>query len=127
MGSTGADTGAPHPADTTWTIELPHVCSGGRLCWTQDLGSPIVTNLALLDQRLYAVASAGRVSRLDAHSGKIGWTFDVAAYSQTKPRLFSAPAVVGERAEVKGHFRIYFGAELQMPLNSAAMVYCLRD
>ncbi len=101
--------------------------SHGQLCWMQDLGSPLVTNPALLERRLYVVASDGRVSRLDADSGRIGWTFDVAAHSQTKPRLFSAPAVVGERAEVNGHFRVYFGAELRMPLNSAAMVYCLRD
>jgi outer membrane protein assembly factor BamB len=101
--------------------------SHGRLCWTQDLGSPLVTNPALLDRRLYMAASDGRVSRLDADSGKVGWTFDVAAFSQTKPRLFSSPAVVPDDAGLPGHYRIYFGAELQMSLNSAAMLYCLRD
>jgi outer membrane protein assembly factor BamB len=99
----------------------------GRVCWTQDLGSPLVTNSALLDRHLYVVASGGQVSRLEADSGQIKWTFDVAAYSQTKPRLFSSPAVIPDGADARGHHRIYFGAELQMPLNSAAVLYCLRD
>ena len=101
--------------------------SDGRLRWSQSLGSPLVTNPALLDGSLYVVASDGQVSRLDADSGKIGWTFDVAASSQTKPRLFSSPAVVAELAGTMKEYRIYFGAELQMALNSAAVVYCLRD
>jgi outer membrane protein assembly factor BamB len=101
--------------------------SRGELYWRRDLGSPVVTNVALFDQRLYVVTSDGRVSRLDAENGKIAWTFDVASHSETKPRLFSSPAVAGELAGIKGRTGIYFGAELQMPLNSAAMVYCLRD
>jgi outer membrane protein assembly factor BamB len=99
----------------------------GCLCWTQVLGSPLVTNPVLLDGRLYVVASRGRVARLDAESGRIGWLFDVAAYSQTKPRLFSSPAVHPDDAESERHYRIYFGAELEMPFNSAAVFYCLRD
>jgi eukaryotic-like serine/threonine-protein kinase len=99
----------------------------GRLCWTQDLGSPLVTDPALVEGRLYIVASRGRVSRLDLDSGRIGWTFDVAAYSQTKPRLFSSPTVHPDYSRSKGHYRIYFGAELEMSLNSAAVLYCLRD
>jgi outer membrane protein assembly factor BamB len=100
---------------------------GGRLCWKQDLGSPLATIPALIDGRLYIVASRGRVSRLDADSGKVGWTFDVAAYSQTKPRLFSSPTVQRERPRSNDHYRVYFGAELEMSLTSAALCYCLRD
>jgi len=99
----------------------------GRLCWRQQLGSPLVTNPALIDGRLYIVASRGRVSRLDADTGKIGWTFDVAAYSQTKPRLFSSPSVHSEYTGGKQQYHIYFGAELEMALNSAAVLYCVRD
>ena len=98
----------------------------GRLCWTQNLGSPLVTNPALRDRRLYVVASGGRVSCLEADSGRSAWMFDVAAYSQTKPRLFSSPAVFSEPTVERGR-RIYFGAELQTPLNSAAVLYYLHD
>jgi len=99
----------------------------GHVCWTQSLGGPLVTNPALVDRRLYVVGSEGRVDRLDIESGKVGWSFDLATYSQTKPRLFSSPAVVPEHGEREGHYRIYLGAELQMPVNSAAMLFCLRD
>src|SRR5579871_651480 len=96
-------------------------------CCAQSLGGPLVTNPALVDRRLYVVGSEGRVDRLDIESGKVGWSFDLATYSQTKPRLFSSPAVVPEHGEREGHYRIYLGAELQMPVNSAAMLFCLRD
>lgn len=99
----------------------------GRLCWMNDLGSALVTNPALRDRRLYVVASGGNVARLDLDNGQIGWTFDVAAYSQTTPRLFSSPAVVADHAAGAGHYRVYLGTELRMPLNSAAVLYCLRD
>jgi outer membrane protein assembly factor BamB len=98
----------------------------GRLCWKKHLGSAVVTTPALCDGRLYVAASGGRVCCLAADSGRELWAFDVARHSQTKPRLFSSPAVVAEPGEGGGR-RIYFGAELRNPLSSAAVLYCLRD
>jgi outer membrane protein assembly factor BamB len=98
----------------------------GRLCWKTDMGSPVVTRLALCEGSLYAVASEGRVSRLDADRGTVDWTFDVAAHSRTRPRLYSSPAVVPERAP-GGPRHVYFGTELRNPVSSAAVVYCLCD
>jgi outer membrane protein assembly factor BamB len=106
-----------------YAVERAH----GQLCWKQALGSPLVTNPALIEKRLYVAAGGGRVSRLNADSGTIEWTFDVAGYSQTEPRLFSSPVVVADRGRGGGAYRIYFGAELQMSLGSAAVLYCLRD
>jgi outer membrane protein assembly factor BamB len=106
-----------------YAVERGH----GQLCWKQALDSPLVTNPALIEGRLYVVASGGRVSRLHADSGTIAWTFDVARYSQTEPRLLSSPVVVPERTPGGADYRIYFGAELQMSLGSAAVLYCLRD
>jgi outer membrane protein assembly factor BamB len=98
----------------------------GQLCWRADLGSPVVTRPALCDGSVYALGSGGRVQRLDADRGTPGWTFDVAAWSQTRPRLFSSPAVVAD-AEPGGSRHLYFGSELRNSVNSAAVLYCLRD
>jgi outer membrane protein assembly factor BamB len=98
----------------------------GRLCWKAELGSPLVTRLALCGRSLYAVASAGRVTRLDLDRGTPGWTFDVAAHSGTRPRLFSSPAVAAGPAP-GGPRHLYFGTELRNPVSSAAVLYCLRD
>jgi outer membrane protein assembly factor BamB len=99
---------------------------GGQPCWSEEMGSPVVTTPALLDGYVYVVASGGRVGRLDADSGKTTWKFDVARYSRTKPRLFSSPTVIRDPS-ASGHRRIYLGAELQMAVNNAAVLYCLRD
>jgi outer membrane protein assembly factor BamB len=99
----------------------------GQLCWRTDMGGPVVTRAALDDGRLYVLPVRGPVTCLDARSGKALWTFDLAAYSQTTPRLLSSPAVrtVAEGAQVSR--RIYFGTELQNGVTSAAVLYCLRD
>jgi hypothetical protein len=85
----------------------------GRLVWKQDVGGPVVAAPCLCGGRLYC---------RDAGSGRPHWVFDVAAHSQTRPRLFSAPVVVPEEG---GRRRIYFGAELRNPVRSAALLYCL--
>jgi outer membrane protein assembly factor BamB len=99
----------------------------GRPSWTTDLGSPVVTRAALADGRAYVVASRGPAACLDADSGRVLWTFDMAAATRTTPQLLSSPVVVsgGERGTVRR--RIYFGAELRNPASSAAVLYCLED
>jgi outer membrane protein assembly factor BamB len=86
----------------------------------------VVTRLALSGGSLYAVASGGRVQRLDAGHGTPGWRFDVAAYSQTRPRMYSSPTVTGG-GEQGGPRHLYFGSELRNSVNSAAVLYCLRE
>jgi outer membrane protein assembly factor BamB len=97
----------------------------GRLCWKEDMGSPVATGPALAGDRLYVVASRGRVACLDAGTGRARWSFDVAAHSRTAAQLYSSPVVVAEQAGE--HRRVYFGAELSNAVSSAAVVYCLRD
>jgi outer membrane protein assembly factor BamB len=97
----------------------------GRLCWKENLGSPVVAASALIDRRLYVAASSGLVWCLDADSGKRHWSFDVAAHSQTKPQLYSAPAVTA-RSEEGGH-QVYLGTELRSAISNAAVLYCLQD
>jgi outer membrane protein assembly factor BamB len=95
----------------------------GRELWRQDLGSPVLTTPLRTGGGLYVVASGGLVCRLEPKSGNRVWTFDVAGHTGATPRLLSSP-----RAEVAdGHVTIYFGAELQNPVSSAAMLFCLRD
>jgi outer membrane protein assembly factor BamB len=99
----------------------------GRRVWEQDLGSPVVTRPALADGRVYVVTTEGRVYRLDAATGQVGRTFDVARHSRTRPRVFSSPAVVPDQDAAGPHYRIYFGTELRTAVQSAAVLYCLRD
>jgi outer membrane protein assembly factor BamB len=98
----------------------------GRLEWKTDLGSPVLTRPAVSGVSLYVVPSGGAVCCLDAATGWRAWTFDVAAHSQTRPRLASSPIVVPDPTGA-GHPWLYFGAELQNSVSSAAMVYALRD
>jgi outer membrane protein assembly factor BamB len=98
----------------------------GRLVWRGELGSPVVTRLALCDGCLYAVASGGRVQCFDAERGTPDWTFDVAAWSQTRPRMYSSPTVTGG-GELDGLRHLYFGSELRNSVNSAAVLFCLRE
>ena len=99
----------------------------GSLAWKVDMHSPVIARPALIDGRLYAVASGGQVCCLDAKDGRALWTFDVAAHSQTRPRIFSSPSVVGEDGVDARHRLLYFGTELSNPTSSAAVLYCLRD
>ena len=92
----------------------------GRLCWKQALGSPIVAAPALAGSRLYVAGSQGAVSCLQADSGAVQWTFDVARHSQKTPQLFSSPAVADGR--------IYFGAALANAVgNTFPVLYCLEE
>jgi outer membrane protein assembly factor BamB len=85
----------------------------------------VVTQPALVENRLYVVASGGQVYCLDAGTGRPGWIFDLARYSQTNPQLFSSPAV--DLLSFGEGRRLYFGTELRQALSSAAVVYCLED
>jgi outer membrane protein assembly factor BamB len=96
----------------------------GGLIWSRDLGSPIVTSPSFMDGRVYLVASAGPVCCLESATGKPIWSFDVAKKTRTRPQMLSSPVVVPEQGG--GHF-IFFGAELKNAVNSAALLYCLRD
>jgi outer membrane protein assembly factor BamB len=98
----------------------------GRLCWKEDVGSPVVTGLALREKHLYVVASEDPVGRLEIDTGNLTRKFSVAAQSQTKPRLLSSPIAVPEDT-TKQHYRIYFGAELRNSVSSFPALYCLRD
>jgi outer membrane protein assembly factor BamB len=97
----------------------------GRLLWERTIGSPVVTRTPVAGEHVYVAASGGQLARLQASNGTLDWTFDLAAYSQTRPRLWSSPAVVA--AEQDGHNAIYLGTELRSPINSAAVLYCLEE
>jgi eukaryotic-like serine/threonine-protein kinase len=99
----------------------------GRPCWRTDLGSPVVTRADLAGDRVYVVASRGPAACLDAGSGRVLWTFDIAAATRTTPQLLSSPAVVAGDDGGRAGRRIYFGAELKNPVSSAAVLYCLQD
>jgi outer membrane protein assembly factor BamB len=99
----------------------------GRVCWKVSLGSPVWASPALCEGRLYLVPSGGLVTCLDAGAGTVLWTFDLAAYTGTKPQMLSSPTVVPCEENGGGHHWIYFGAELTNSVNSAAVLYCLRD
>jgi outer membrane protein assembly factor BamB len=109
----------------------------GRLLWKQDLGSPVVAAPALVAgsgdprqaqvdprQALYVTASGGRVCCLEAESGRVYWAFDVGEYSETRPQMFSSPAVTTEDG---GPRRLYVGAGLDNLVTSAAVLYCLEE
>jgi outer membrane protein assembly factor BamB len=96
----------------------------GEARWQVDLGSPIIARTELCDGHLYVAASRGKVACLDALTGGELWSFNVGQHTQTTPRLYSAPAVVSVAG---AHHEIYFGSELMGPVNSAAMLFCLRD
>jgi outer membrane protein assembly factor BamB len=99
----------------------------GRLCWKAGLGSPVVTRVASRDGDLYVAPLGGPVTCLDAGTGKVLWTFDLAARSQCTPQLLASPAVAGPDDAYPYGRRIYVGAELKNAFNSAAVVYCLED
>jgi len=95
----------------------------GRVAWKAQVGSPIVTSPALLDQRLYAIGSAGRVACLDPTNGRELASFDVADHAGVECRLWSSPVV---RLDGRGRHRVYFGAEVRFPGHSLAALYCVR-
>lgn len=99
----------------------------GQLRWKQNLGSPIITSPALVAERLYVVASGGRICCLDARRGLVEWTFDVGKHSQTRPHLYSSPAVVDMPLDHRSQRLIFFGSELRSVVSSAAVMYCLQE
>lgn len=99
----------------------------GRLCWKAQAGSSVVTQVALADDSLYVVASSGLIHCLEAKNGAPRWTFDLAPHTQTTPRMYSSPVAETEHAATGDRRRIYFGAELQQAVSSAALLYCLED
>jgi outer membrane protein assembly factor BamB len=95
----------------------------GAVCWQAQLGSAVFARPAPAGTRVYALSSAGRLCRLDAETGEVHASFDVAAHSKARPEVFSSPAL----EHGPDGWRIYFGTELKNAVNSAAVVYCLRD
>src|SRR5262249_14749784 len=96
----------------------------GGTSWQRDLGSPIVAAPTLAGDKLYVIGSAGRVSCLDAETGRAQWTFDVAGYTHMAARLCSTPRVVDEP---DGRRHIYFGAGLDNSVAEAATLFCLEE
>jgi outer membrane protein assembly factor BamB len=102
----------------------------GKLRWKQDLGSPVVASPALAEggrgSALYAVASGGRVCRLDpVRGGAVQWTFDVGQDTGLDPVLFSSPALVVSQTAGGERRRLYFGSGSQD--FSRGILYCLED
>ena len=91
------------------------------------MGSAVVTQPALLGNRLYVVAIDGRVCCLDIEDGHAHWSYDVAAGLRVKPMLVSSPVVVSETEDAGQNRRIYFGAELRGTVSNAAVLYCLSE
>jgi outer membrane protein assembly factor BamB len=101
----------------------------GVLIWKTDLGSAVVASPALVDQGrskgLYVASSGGLVSRLDARTGKIDWTFDVAQDAGQPAAIFSSP-LVQRREDRPGESRfIWFGCGLGEFTHG--FLYCLEE
>jgi outer membrane protein assembly factor BamB len=120
-------------------VDDAHVCFGsrdgccwcldrvsGQRSWKTDLGSPVIASPCLIGRHVYVVSSAGRVCRLDAETGTVERTFDLAAATGTRPEVYASPVVVPENGP-GGGCRIIVGAELRNGASSAAVVYCLLD
>jgi outer membrane protein assembly factor BamB len=99
----------------------------GELRWQVQLGSPIVNDVVLTDGRLYVVPVAGQASCLNAATGDVLWSWDVAAVSQSRPRIYSSPTVVSFQEGEATVRRIYVGTELRSPISSTAVLYCIQD
>jgi outer membrane protein assembly factor BamB len=105
----------------------------GRFRWRQSLGSAVVASPALVTcprcgaGTLYAVASGGLVCSLDAESGHVHWTYDIAAQSGLKPQMLSSPRPVPEREDGSGRRRLYFGSGLEKPGVWTPALYCLEE
>jgi outer membrane protein assembly factor BamB len=119
----------------------------GREVWKHDAGSPVVANVAaaaglpdqVADVRLggcvpvtaarsvLAIGSAGKVFCLDAGSGRVQWSFDLAPEGLA-PELLASPAVSVRREGAGEHRQFLFGAGLRSPVSgSIGRVYCLED
>jgi outer membrane protein assembly factor BamB len=93
---------------------------GGELRWRRPLGSAVAAAPVLLGRKLYVVSTRGRFCWLRVDSGDLEGSFDSAGHSQTKPLVYSTPAL--------SESRIYFGAGLADLMSGfAPTVNCLRD
>jgi outer membrane protein assembly factor BamB len=101
--------------------------SQGMVVWQSSLGSPIIARPVLQAGHLYVVASQGRICRLNSDGGSVEWTFHVASYTKTHPRLFSSPTVMADPQREGDNHWIYVGTELSNGVQSAAVLYVLKD
>jgi outer membrane protein assembly factor BamB len=99
----------------------------GREAWHQDLGGPVVTAPALAVGGVYVVGSGGRVCCLDPDTGAANWTFDLRNEVKGRPKLYSSPAVTVTREAGRESRRLYFGAGIESPLGTTAVLYCLEE
>ena len=97
----------------------------GKLLWQKEVGSPVVAAPAVLDNHLYVAASKGMVYCLSCAGGDAIWPFDVAAHSQSRPQVYSSPAVIREEGQAGSKYHLFVGAGLEGALNSKAVLYCL--
>jgi outer membrane protein assembly factor BamB len=97
---------------------------GGKVQWSRSLGSAVVTTPARLGDRLYVTASSGRPFALNAATGDVLATFDVAAHAQARAQVYSSPAVFEEPDT--GRHQIIFGAELLTGTRHVAAIYAIR-
>jgi outer membrane protein assembly factor BamB len=102
----------------------------GKLRWKQAFGSPVVASPvtdAVSEQgraeTVFVVATGGQVCCLDAHTGKVHWSYDEllgrAAHLSSSPSLVIRPTVNGDRRY------LYFGAALNGL--KTPVLYCLAD
>lgn len=96
----------------------------GRLRWKHEVGSPIVASVGLAGGRVYVLGSGGLVCALDSESGHEIWRWDLARVTGMKPRLLGSPEIFEDEDQQR---LLYFGAELQNPIGSTAVLYCLHD
>jgi outer membrane protein assembly factor BamB len=106
----------------------------GELCWKQDLGSPVISTVALAhsDQTgdttsVYALSDAGLLLCLGSKTGQRYWEQDLVRLSKGQPMMvWSSPAVV-VTADDKGLTRrLYFGATAVGSSNTP-VVFCFED
>jgi outer membrane protein assembly factor BamB len=101
----------------------------GRLRWRTDLGSPVVASPALAGQgdgkSVYVAGSDGRVRKLDARTGQIGWTFDVPKDAGTPATVFSSPRVAVREGRNGESRWIWFGCGLND--FTRGILYCLEE
>jgi outer membrane protein assembly factor BamB len=107
--------------------------NNGRFRWRQALGSPMVASPALIQcpccgaGSVVASASGGLVCCLDAESGHLQWSFDMANQSGLKPQLLSTPRLLPDRDDGSGRRRIYLGGGFEKQGTWTPALYCLED
>jgi outer membrane protein assembly factor BamB len=120
----GGMTGQPtHDGERVFITSNLGFCYGldrksGTLCWQSACCDP-AAGIAIAQSRLYVTTHNGRVFCLDAATGSLRGTFDLAWHSRAKAHLLSAPVAQGAR--------VYFGAGLDGLIVGlgAPTLYCL--